>query len=617
MGETVSNHDLLIATRGTGHIARAAPASDVCWVNAEKTMSLGFANNQPSAHLKTKASAKTLIANEIIWVSDSLLDAAESNPAHAGKFGGVRSTTYIKWAKAKSWSKDVKVEGRGVVRSWDDCHNNGTGDPFNTTGKVDASNCKAVVDPAAEAAKQRCVIVSVSGQCDHKRDLNAKDLLLDVVGGDKVTLSVKRIDNTTGGPSPCKVHPYWVAVREKDLSARVEKVADEFVAEGPITQDVSTKVLGLKGSEGSAGIKNVGPRDNSSLTRFNAPAPASLGEAVRGNGSTAGSGRGLAADIANRSGILSGEAPRQPSTPREHRNQQVQERAEKAAQQFNTLNQLLQLLRLLVDPPVGTISVQACAGAKLVKVRVFPSDSFQFDLFSDTIKAAFEKFRDIERTISFIADTFSIKRTTKFLENPNLKAIVQFKELEADKNGYYKWQCRPTFELQVGFDALVHITYKETIALLTFIGPIGRTAAWLLEKVGAEGNVFAEVDFKIDLSFKGGFDQYWLGNYTGGNCKGVLIFKLGLEFFAGRGRVSVEAQVYAFAECTLEFAEFKATKTHWIDFKLKGGVQLGCAGSATGRFLGFKTEGEFEWKPEAGKFPKGNAELPVSLVKRS
>ena len=192
----------------TGHVARAYPASDICW-DAPKRTTIPGDNFIPTTMLGTGKTTKTLIDGASVWTAAGLIDAAPSDPAHAGVGGGTLSTTYRKEASPFTYSKDVKFEGKGVVRTDDRTQQNHK----NCFGFVDDSNVTGQVAAASDYLKKKCTFDTLKGVCKHGRELgsppNAKPdeaFFLDVLAEDEVTLTSTRKDLDKNAPSDCKDH---------------------------------------------------------------------------------------------------------------------------------------------------------------------------------------------------------------------------------------------------------------------------------------------------------------------------------------------------------------------------------------------------------------------------
>ena len=123
----VTNAGRTVANKGSDHIA-AAIAPDRCYVGKKAK---DFSNWVRSTELKKGQTTTVFIDKHAIWTSIGELGPL-SEPAHAGKNGGVVSKTYRFEAKAISYSRDLYYENNLAVRTNDLTSQNHD----NTVGRV-------------------------------------------------------------------------------------------------------------------------------------------------------------------------------------------------------------------------------------------------------------------------------------------------------------------------------------------------------------------------------------------------------------------------------------------------------------------------------------------------
>ncbi|MFT3764723.1 MAG: DUF2169 domain-containing protein [Minicystis sp.] len=420
----VSNHDMMIATTKTGHIARAYPGTDRCWNAPHNTVIFGD-NYIDTKYLGTGKTTKTFIDEANIWTSVGLIDAAPSDPAHAGVGGGTESMTYRKEAAPTSYSKDVKFEGNGCVRTDDKTTQNHA----NTTGFVDGSNVKGQVDSAADYLKKKCVVDTLVGHCEHGRDLGAppngktdEAFHLDVVGVDVVTLTVTRKDLIANKPSGCADHTYWTASRAgvgQGLSSRIDHLGDTFEVKGHILADPWTGAGALKTDENhddkSTAQIGADPQSPKSPKTGDEKRYAERREAtqstLREYEQTTGKSSGwekvnpLPAQT-GKGNFMPQKAPTGPDVVQsvaDKRTEEYNKSLDKARKQRAIATAIKDLEKAIAfwlierEPPVVNITALACGGAKHVKLQVFPKDKISFDLFSEALNAKFQLIRDISK----------------------------------------------------------------------------------------------------------------------------------------------------------------------------------------------------------------------------
>jgi hypothetical protein len=207
MADTASNANRTIATMGSNHVA-VMTGPDVC--KLPSGVPVPFPNFVPTTRAGAGKTSNTYIGSQAIVV-DRTKVGPQSDPAHAGVLGGVKSGTYRFEAQATSFSRDVFAEGGALVRSFDSTTQN----QGNTTGIV-----LSMLDSAALAAQERekrkkCVIDVFHGECVHGRQLgwpgpkkDGEPRYLEVLQNDTVHFRTVRLDTTK---TPHEPYPKCIA----------------------------------------------------------------------------------------------------------------------------------------------------------------------------------------------------------------------------------------------------------------------------------------------------------------------------------------------------------------------------------------------------------------------
>lgn len=619
MADTVNNHGVIIATSGTGHIARAAPASDLCWM--PNMMVQVPANNYiATTELSSGKTTKTLINNHPIWTKAGKLDKSPSMAPHPGTAGGVIDAgAYLKHAWPMTYSKDVLIESNGVVRTNDATHQNRS----NTFGIVDGSAAHPAEDGLSDAFKKRCVVVLVEGEevnppggevpksgprkfgppppAKAKAGAAAppkstEATYLGVYSGSKIKLKATREDATTAvkGPAKCTIgtHTYWTAVTTGNMfwvlnwkDTIQDHVGDEWT-------------LALPG--GKSNIPKTAPHDAGPKTTFEGP------------------GRRDAKREVQKAGYEQKKAARKAGVAL----------PEEGAGKTNfamgleiclDLAKAYRIWKLYESPPTCTITARACGGAKQLKLQIYPEDEFVFDLFSDSIKSALAFIKGIAKCVEWVGRTFKFPFKFEFLQSPNMKLKIAYKELTEDKNGFIKQQVRPSWSLIFAFDPFLRAKIGLRVPVTTLIGALANTAApgagtavfsviqWCLDKLGCRADCTFDVELELAPEISLTVDEYddliWLKK---SEVKLILRFFVGFEL----KWPSFSLKVESYMENTIVATDWERSKDadKLLEFKVKGSIQLGLKGAIVIDFFSwFKkpTARDFDWKPTFLKFPEG------------
>lgn len=625
MADTVNNHGVIIATEGTGHIARAAPASDICFLPDHQTI-IPAQNYIPTTELSSGKTTKTLINNHAIWTKVGKLDKSPSLPAHAGTAGGVIDAgAYCLHAWPITYSKDVLVESNGVVRTNDSTHQNRT----NTAGMVDGSAAHPEEDDLSDAFKKRCVVVEVKGKEIVKGDMpkggarefgppppakkgatgaappSKEATYLGVYSGSEIDLEATREDATTAvkGPAKCVIgtHTYWTAVTTGnmfwifDAADKIQDhVGDKWLLKLPGGKsnkpkmadhtDIPTKFTGPEGKDEKRLAYNQHRRAQYAAKKAGTELP--KGEQSKTNFAM---GLEIGKDLAK----------------------------------------AYQLWRLQESPPTCTITARACGGAKQLKLQIYPEDEFVFDLFSDSIKSALAFIKGVAKCVEWCGKTFKFPFEFQFLQSPNVKLKIAYKELAEDKNGFIRQQVRRSWSLVFSFEPFLRAMIGIHVPVTTLMSALANTMApgagtvvmstiqWCLDKLGCKADCVFEVELELAPEVALTIDEYdelvWFKN---SEAKLILTFNVGFEL----AWPSFSLTVKSYMKNTISATEWERSKDadKLLEFKVKGSIQLGLKGSIVIDFFSwFKkpTAKDFDWAPTFLKFPEsGDADLGTRYI---
>jgi hypothetical protein len=648
MADTVNNHGVIIATEGTGHIARAKPASDVCLIPGIGA-TIPANNFIATSQLSSGKTTKTLINNHAIWTKAGKLDKSPSMAPHAGTLGGVvDSGAYLLHAWPMTYSKDVLVESNGVVRTNDQTHQNRS----NTFGSVDGSAAHPEEDALSDAFKKRCTIVLVEGEEVPPPGVPApkggvrkfgppppakagivagiksiprkagvavglstnpvhapppaaaspappkEATYLGVYSGSKIKLDATRQDATTAAKLPAKctigTHTYWTAVTTGNMF---------WVLDWKDTiQDHVGDHWDL-----------VLPGGKSNIPKF--------GDAKRDKPTFEGPGRRDAKRESSQRDYEQKKAARQagatlpvPGAPKTNFALGLEIGLD--------LAKAYRIWKLYESPPTCTITARACGGAKQLKLQIYPEDPFEFDLFSDSIKSALAFIKGVAKCVEWVGRTFRFPFKFEFLQKPNVKLKIAYKELAEDKNGFIRQQVRPAWSFVFAFAPFLKASIGVQVPLTTLIAAIGNTMApgaatavmstiqWCLDKLGCKANVLFQVTLELAPEIKLTVDEYddtfWDAK---SEAKLVLTFSVAIELAWPSFSIKVES----YFENNIVASDWarSADADKLLEFKVKGYIQLGIKGSIIIDFFKWVIKNpvakNFDWKPTFLRFPEGAA----------
>jgi hypothetical protein len=221
VGDTkTSNHKLGIATTTTDHLARTLAPSDVCF-DPNKKVTAPFPNQVPTKRATEHSSQKSQITEGlVVRVGDAI--GPDSDAAHGFSGGGIVSGTYRKEARCIKGSPDVFVENKLIARATDPTTQN----HGNTSGAITEPTADGLL-AALEARKlARCTLNELKAVCtdNGREDRNG---LLEVVYGDSVKLTAKRVNATEPGQGAVCPPPPGSHLKTKFVLVRTGKLPEK------------------------------------------------------------------------------------------------------------------------------------------------------------------------------------------------------------------------------------------------------------------------------------------------------------------------------------------------------------------------------------------------------
>jgi Domain of unknown function (DUF4150) len=622
MGDTVSNHDLAVCTKGTDHLATTQGATDVCW-DAPHMSAAPYPNYVPTTQLGAGETTKTVISGKPIVTMAGTIEPA-SDPAHAGVGGGVCSGTYRMEAKPTGASPDVSAEGNKVCRSTDPTTQNHA----NTTGAFTPPTLDPNLNANKNDQKDRCKIVKVEGEClgggeggeGHHRKLGfpprAKEegdgYYLEVVSDDSVKLVATRQNAVQKGDPVCPPHLHTKWVIDRSGAGEPPK-KQEFISMDELTLDRSFFAIP---SIEALDIKSK-PKDD-----VTAKQQAAIADQVSNDNPVTAKEAKIKERMAENDPKLS-IAKQQYAQHRDNvradqtaaMTQEQQEANKKAGENLKTAVEAAQFAaKLLIywnyalNPVTLQITALACSGSKNVTLKVFPEGDFDFDLFTDKVAENVAKIRAVAAVIQRIAEIFGKKGHFEFLSEPKLKLKVAYKELTESKNGLLKSQCNRAWTLSISMKKLVYFQIEFTIPILNFFGPMGAVANTFLYCFGFEGDAYLSLEISVIPKVEGKwteYDEWSIGDFS---IKIKVKVEIGVRV---RWRDIGEIYASGYAECSIDFSDPKLYKDKLFDFKYKGELQVGVKAGGYASWWGFTKSFEFDYKPPDWKYALGEGRMGI------
>ncbi len=157
MPDTASNANRVIATKGTSLVAKTPGPIDVCHLPI--LVPAPFPNMVPTTRLGAGQTVRTKIGNQPIWIAPSVVgppsDAA--HPSHA--MGLLSGQPHQNVARAVTYSGDVFMEGAGAVR----CTDMTTQNAANTVGLVSPAAIARLGKTLGKFKAKKCTVTKLDG----------------------------------------------------------------------------------------------------------------------------------------------------------------------------------------------------------------------------------------------------------------------------------------------------------------------------------------------------------------------------------------------------------------------------------------------------------------------
>lgn len=516
MGNTTSNQNREVATKGTSHVPQTDGATDI-GINPATGVEAPF-ENKVKMSLLTPGTTRTYICHQPIWTQPHVVGPV-SYPSKAPFIVGKTSGTHIDEANPTSYSLDVLAEAFGLVRTDDTTMQN----HGNIDGYVDSGMFEGKTDAEIALLKAHCAIWELKGVNKGKatpegvsfgtgeevsRELGwpgAKDpsvppYYLEILSSSKVELEVTRKDVTE--PNKAKdpkcwrkgQHTKWLATRtgEGDLAAKAHGV-DKFT----VTEDMTE----LEWGDGDTWAK-----------------------LQWGGGSEKTVWKGATPDFKDK----------EKNERIKKEKLEIKEGKKYKAAGIESLEALYAFYLYQKNPVEVNVQATACAGSRNVRLRLFPRQKVDVEItLEDNVKInlqterrgasgramkqalkAISKIREAGRIVEKIAELAQKKFTVKFLDECKARFEAQYKTCTKEKKGWYGNLYTPAhvgLSWKVSFSALCLIGFeiKWDISLLNIVAPgVGEPAATGLRRIGVKADLTFEAKLKVPVTFSLGQDEY-------------------------------------------------------------------------------------------------------------
>ncbi|UQA63165.1 PAAR-like domain-containing protein [Polyangium aurulentum] len=525
MSATVTNQDLGVTTKTSGHTASTEGPSDVCY-DPPKVVPTPHVNNVTTDRAVEHTTGKTLFqGGNVVRLGEAI---TPSEPAHGDSGGGVVSGTYRAEARPTRGSPNVRTEGKPPARTDDPTTQN----HGNTTGKIFQTVPPHLLVDNPEEFLKRCSYKESTIQCDHQPAVNDKEQI-DVWRGDSITVIAKRFNAKEPGKDPACIRPphmKWKVTRSGGIDAlggALPEMSEEFegdtlVLPGVWTGPVWYGPMGTLVYEGEQD-RNLS-RDAQRYYVDQKNRFAQSNATARGSSRVEGQDtRAAYQEVRNRID----------QTDRYHDPRLNQARAQ--VQNLVNLAQFLVAWRSAQNPVKTTIVGNACSGSVSYTVHSYPNSKYNFTLPLDGI---IEAGRWVSRSFEIVKSFGQLANTRVdggFKIPGDVSIGLEFQWKEQDKEDVYRI-CREA-ELSIQgqfFELKAEVAFPLTnlLAIIPGIGPVAaRAVGWLAQRIGA------------DLSIGAGFKI---------SCSAACILKFkwtakdGWVVDSGGIKLPIDLQVYAF-----------------------------------------------------------------------
>lgn len=641
----VTNDGRTVATDRSLHLALNAEATDR--FELQTGGKLAVQNATTSNALESGKTTRTYAGGAHIWTENGELDGKPSCYGEgvdlsqvrvglrSGRFGA--DAIHQKANARPPCSRNLLVEQAGVVRSDDRSHQ----DHFNSYGTVHDSGGSEEAPLYLTQLEKSCTLMSLSGW-QNTRDADGKAVsdapgrsfgpepgkedqdgsYLEVTHGARVQLEVVRNDTTTTlprDPDCAKNHTHWqVYFSGKGMEGEPSHHRPAVIMgeEKVFIDDMPNPCPGLLSGlpELPESLKKELSLDGK--VKFPDPTRARYDERVdkyvRGE-------RRMKDDDVRHANYDSRDQSK--LTPEQLANAATSDKRQKmyaAAKEWaGAVNALRQYVGFLRSPSECVITARACSGAKSAKVRIFPGDKVELDVFAafgpqiETILAFVEGAKLATTAISKIVGTVvAVYAEFEYLQSPTCAIGFQYQELDKsgtrrDGSKYYPVQVAPAYSITFGFDPLIKVSFGVKCSLFDLLGVIGR----LIKKGADLLKIKADVGIELGIaaSVKAGVTRHGDGQVAISG-EGMTL-KPRIEFFvvfqAGQA-LRAEVRATFVGEVTLGAFSQNTCGNVGCTFEatMSGRAFLHVTGAAA-YDLGGLCEGEVaaDWSPKEWQFP--------------
>jgi hypothetical protein len=187
------------------------------------------------------------------------------------------------------------------------------------------------------------------------------------------------------------------------------------------------------------------------------------------------------------------------------------------------------------------VEAMSCAGNKKVDVYVYPRGRYVIDVYQ-FVQPVVAALNTIKNTVDIFQKFFraaggGLKIEFAFCSGPYGIVAWEWKEVAGE------FRVAPAFEIDFGFQKLLELKAEFRVPLLSFVGPLGGFAAWLLEKVNVRGDIGAFCGASLGLSLSGTMFDW---TFAPGAVSAPVVFEFGLfaELSAGESfTLKIEVKV--------------------------------------------------------------------------
>lgn len=602
MGNTTSNHNRTIATKGSSHFARAFGAIDVCH---QPLPPKPYVNFIPTTKLAKGQTVITKIEKQPIWTAIGEIGPKSSLPHPPHSLGLISGKPHQGEATPITYSFDCIIEGNGVVRHNDITFQNSK----NTIGKCDEAGLPPGSPEAIAFLKAKCTLTKLTGKDDKGRELGYPGqksadppYYLEIKAQQTVDFISKRVDITEEpqvvDPACGQVpdHTTWLITRTGGNKPKVEKThaGKLYTLDTSVTSLHPIAEMAVPGKGMKAG---------------------SSGHPLGGKTGTFADPGDAAGDTADSKGKA-----------KKYDNSRSSKVAVEGA--ITSLKGLYEFYQYWRDPCVIKVQAQACGGPKNAELRLFPRSKVDFKLSLATDGAAgalkgnkagqtlrnliamsVKKVKKITDVIAKICRLGGYTFTFKFLEG--LELAFEMEYLHCDKTLVGEWNQKLYTPAHVGLkwkfelvtNPMLEFGIEIPISLINFILPgIGETAAYWLRKLRIKADLVFTASLGFNVNVAVGRDKHNEITDQGGGFS--IEPKIGAKLALGAG-INI-ATFYARFDGKFHFQIFVGTaKDVLMAGKYSGEIQpvVGITFLEDSWF-----EKTFEAKPESWKISLGESQ---------